>query len=371
MAACWAPDGVEHIQGFFDGVGPEAVRGFFADMFAAMPDFELSVQQQVAEGNKVAVHWHATGTFSGAPFQGLEPTGSRVRLEGLDLLRVENGLIVRNDAYSDGMSFAREIGVMPPQGSKQEQRFNVAINARTRAARRIAGDLETVADGVWLLRGGFPEKQMNVYFVRELDGSGVLMFDAGIRAMTGAVGAAAASLGGLTRIVLGHAHADHRGTAPFLHVPVFCHEADRADAESDGGDHYFHMERLGRPMRWILPRMLTWWDGGPVEIAGTLAEGDEVAGFRVVHLPGHAPGQIGLFRESDRLALSTDCFYTLNPETSMKGPPRLPHDAFNLDTEQARASLRKLAALEPSAAWPGHVEPVTGNVREQLERAAG
>jgi hypothetical protein len=43
---------------------------------------------------------------------------------------------------------------------------------------------------------------------------------------------------------------------------------------------------------------------------------------------------------------------------------------FNLDTEQARASIRKLAALEPAAAWSGHAVPVTGDVRAQLERAA-
>ena len=34
--------------------------------------------------------------------------------------------------------------------------------------------------------------------------------------------------------------------------------------------------------------------------------------------------------------------------------PHLPEDVYNFDTEQARASIRKLAALEPAAAWPGH-----------------
>ena len=43
---------------------------------------------------------------------------------------------------------------------------------------------------------------------------------------------------------------------------------------------------------------------------------------------------------------------------------------YNFDTEQARASMRKLAALEPAAAWPGHAKPLTGDVRSQLERAA-
>jgi hypothetical protein len=51
-------------------------------------------------------------------------------------------------------------------------------------------------------------------------------------------------------------------------------------------------------------------------------------------------------------------------------PPRLPAATYNWDTEQARASMRKLAALEPAAAWPGHAKPVTGDVRSQLERAA-
>jgi hydroxyacylglutathione hydrolase len=51
--------------------------------------------------------------------------------------------------------------------------------------------------------------------------------------------------------------------------------------------------------------------------------------------------------------------------------PCLPLDTYNLDTEQARESLLKLAALEPAAAWSGHGQAVTGNVRVQLERAAG
>ena len=47
-----------------------------------------------------------------------------------------------------------------------------------------------------------------------------------------------------------------------------------------------------------------------------------------------------------------------------------PERIYNFDTEQARASIRKLAALEPAAAWAGHAKPVTGDVRSKLERAA-
>ena len=95
------------------------------------------------------------------------------------------------------------------------------------------------------------------------------------------------------------------------------------------------------------------WDGGPVKVEGTVSEGDDIAGFKVVDFPGHAPGLIGLWREDDRLALVSDTFYTLNPQTGHKGAPRVPHPAFNYDTDQARASIRKLAEMEPASAWPG------------------
>jgi glyoxylase-like metal-dependent hydrolase (beta-lactamase superfamily II) len=226
-----------------------------------------------------------------------------------------------------------------------------------------------IGDGVWVVRGGFPSKTMNVYLVR--DGDGVLAFDAGIEAMTTAVALAAASLGGLTRIVLGHGHPDHRGAAPGLSaVPVLCHPDEVADAEGDGGMHYFDLSRLDPHGRVVLGAMLGVWDGGPVTIAATVSEGDDVAGFKVVHLPGHAPGLIGLWRERDRLALVSDTFYTLDPQTGLHGHPRVPHHAFNADTEQARASIRKLAALAPATAWAGHADPLTGDVAGQLEHAA-
>ena len=211
-------------------------------------------------------------------------------------------------------------------------------------------------------------KTMNVYLIEEADG--VTVFDAGIRAMTNAIAAAGTNMGGINRVVLGHGHADHRGAAPGLGVEVWCHEADKADAEGDGGEHYFDFDQLGLPAKFLMPRMLKGWDGGPVKISKTVKEGDTVAGFKVIELPGHAPGLIGLWRESDRLALVSDCFYTLDPETGRKGHPRVPHHAFNQDTEQARESIRKLAAMEPAAAWAGHADPVVGDVRAQLETAA-
>jgi glyoxylase-like metal-dependent hydrolase (beta-lactamase superfamily II)/predicted ester cyclase len=370
MVACWKPGGREFIRGQIDTTAPDGVRGFFGELFGAVPDFDLRVQEMVVEKDHAVVRWRATGTFCGSsPFNGIEPNGARLELEGCDVLRVEDELIVSNDAFSDSMAFARQIGMMPAEGSAAEKRAFGLFNRASRVGTRIAGDAaEEIADGVWIVRGGFPMRTMNVYLVR--DGEGVLVFDGGIRAMTKAVAAAGARLGGITRLVLGHEHPDHRGIAPGLGVPVFCHPDGKADAESDGGMHYVDWSKLRQPTRTVMPLLLRSWDAGPVPIAGTVSEGDDMAGFEVVHLPGHAPGQIGLWRSSDRLALVSDCFYTLDINTGRKGPPRLPHRAFNQDAEQARASIRKLAALEPAAAWPGHADPVVGNVREQLERAA-
>jgi glyoxylase-like metal-dependent hydrolase (beta-lactamase superfamily II)/predicted ester cyclase len=370
MASLWAADGDEHIAGQVDAVGPGGVREYFTEFFAAFPDFALEVRSTVDEGQRSAVHWTAVGTHLGSLW-GVAPTGARVDFEGIDLLEVRDGLIVRNDAVADTLSIARQLGLVPTGGSAAEQRLFSAFNAKTRVERRAVAkrELERVADGVWLLRGGVP-RTMNVYLLED-EGGGVTLFDAGIRSMTHALAEAAAPLGGINRIVLGHADADHRGAAPGLRVPVFCHPADREAAESSEPLRTYHqLERLGIPARYVYRHLLSFWDGGPVRVDGTVEEGDDVSGFRVVHLPGHAPGLIGLFRESDRLALTSDCFYVIDPETSRKVPPGPPHDAFNESTEQARESMLKLAALEPSAAWPGHADALTGDVRQQLERAA-
>jgi uncharacterized protein (TIGR02246 family) len=370
MAELWAPDGDEHIAGQVDAVGPGGVREYFTEFFAAFPDFALEVRSTVTEGDRSAVHWTAVGTHLGSLW-GVEPTGARVTFEGIDLLEVRDGLIVRNDAVADTLSIARQLGLVPEGGSPAEQRLFSAFNAKTRVERRAVAkrELERVADGVWLLRGGVP-RTMNVYLLED-EGGGVTLFDAGIRSMTHALAEAAAPLGGINRIVLGHADADHRGAAPGLRVPVFCHPAEREAAESgDSLRTYHRLDELGIPARYVYRHLMSFWDGGAVRIDGTVEEGDDVSGFRVVHLPGHAPGLIGLFRESDRLALTSDCFYVIDPETSLKKPPGPPHHAFNEDTEQARASIRKLAALDPSAAWPAHADALTGDVQGQLERAA-
>ena len=235
----------------------------------------------------------------------------------------------------------------------------------------FAPTLEPIARGVWLMRGGLPKRTMNVYLLG--DDGGVTIFDAGVQEMAEPLRWVAERMGGLKRVVLGHSHADHRGAAAGLGAPVYCHPDEVADAQGDGGYHYFDLTKLESPvMRRAYPLLLREWDGGPVEVAGTLSEGDEVAGFEVKHFPGHAPGLIGLWREDDRLALVSDTVYTLDPDSPFSpfGPPRVPHPAFTPARAQAADSVRKLAALEPRTVWSGHANPVTGDVRRQLEHAA-
>src|SRR5918999_4095728 len=196
MAELWAPDGDEHIAGQVDAVGPGGVREYFTEFFAAFPDFALEVQSMVTEGERSAVHWTAVATHLGSLW-GVEATGARVTFEGIDLLQVHDGLIARNDAVADTLSISRQLGLVPPVGSTAEQRLFSAFNAKTRVGRRAVAkrELERVADGVWLLRGGVP-RTMNVYLLED-EGGGVTLFDAGSSAMTNALaGAPGAPRGG-------------------------------------------------------------------------------------------------------------------------------------------------------------------------------
>lgn len=234
---------------------------------------------------------------------------------------------------------------------------------------------EPIAHDLWCLQGG--PGHCNVYFLRAPGGQ-VTLFDAGARLMRRKIASAAEELGGLREIVLGHGHTDHRGAAPGLAAPVRCHPDAVAEATGCGGWEYWDpkLRFLPQPLRAahrLLHRFA--WDGGPVEIAGTVAEGEEIAaGFRVVALPGHAPGQIALWRETDRVALTTDVFYVVDM-WGRSGPPLPPTEGYSQDPDRARTSILALADLEPAVCWPGHGRPLRAtaggqSVADQLRAGA-
>jgi steroid delta-isomerase-like uncharacterized protein len=370
--AMWAPGGTERVIGRPEMTAPHEVRAFLDELYGAFPDLIWEVLDVIgSDGDRVAVRWRARGTFAGpGTLQSFVANGARLEVEGCDVVTITpEGKIQRVEAYFDGADLARQLGVLPPTGSAAETGLARLANARARVRNWIGGgDAVRIAEDVWVVRGGIP-KTMNVYLIE--DDGGVTVYDAGVSDMAGAVAVAAARLGGINRVVLGHADADHRGAAPALRAPVYCHAAEREAAQSPASYRdYWDRSKLDPQGRAVLWRLIERWDGGAVQIAGTLNEGDEVAGFEVIHLPGHAPGLIALFRESDRLALVSDAFYTLDPQSGRREPAHVPHPAFNQDTEQARDSIRKLAELRPESAWPGHADPVTGDVQTQLDRAA-
>jgi hydroxyacylglutathione hydrolase len=373
----WADGGREFVRGQADVLAPDGVREFIGSLLEAMPDMKMEVVGTTTEGERCAVQWTIAGTFAGpGAMNGVQPTGALVKLEGVDVLTVRDGKIQANDAFTDGLTVARQIGLMPPEGSAAEVGMTGAFNVKTKLTGMAAQDAKLVAEGVWVVQG--QPGRCNVYLIEDSELGGVTMYDAGARTMVRAVASAGAKLGGIKRIVLGHGHTDHRGCAPALDAPTLCHPNEVQDAEGSGGFRYWPqgLRGLPTPQRQIHRAMHRWaWDAGPVKISGTLSEGDEIAGFKVIELFGHAPGQIGLWRESDRLALVSDCFYTLE----MWGrdcPPHVPERTYNYDTEQAKASIRKLAEMEPAAAWPGHAKPVVSSgavgedVRSRLLKAA-
>ena len=58
--------------------GKPAVRGFFEELFAAVPDFTLTAERILADGDHATVQWRITATFSGGPFLGVHATGRQI-----------------------------------------------------------------------------------------------------------------------------------------------------------------------------------------------------------------------------------------------------------------------------------------------------
>ena len=112
-----------------------------------------------------------------------------------------------------------------------------------------------------------------------------------------------------------------------------------------------------------------------MKIAGTVAEGDEVAGFEVIHFPGHAPGLIGLWRESDRVALVSDVVYLVDSarlQAAARGRGQRPPPRLGLGPRARRRSrCASWRRWNRAVVGAGHAEPLRGeNLRATLERAA-
>jgi steroid delta-isomerase-like uncharacterized protein len=138
MAASYADDAIADIVPVGVLRGSAEIRQFFEGLFAAFPDMETTYEVAATSGNTVVVEWRSRGTFSGTAFQGVEPTGKEIDSRGVDVLKIENDRIAHNTAYYDGMAFARQLGMMPPQDSGAEKAMKSAFNASTKLRARFA-----------------------------------------------------------------------------------------------------------------------------------------------------------------------------------------------------------------------------------------
>jgi hydroxyacylglutathione hydrolase len=202
--------------------------------------------------------------------------------------------------------------------------------------------MRQLADDLYLLRG-FPPNVINVYL------AGDVLIDSGSRHAARRI---LRQLEGrdVSAHALTHAHPDHDGSSKEvcekLGIPLWCGENDLELLEN------------GMPAEHPMQKLSARSFGGPRPKADrALHEGDEVAGFTVLDVPGHSPGHLAYWRESDRALILGDVVFGLHPLT---GLPKLqePPDFFTPDPAQNRESARKLAALEPALVCFGHGPPL-------------
>jgi hydroxyacylglutathione hydrolase len=199
--------------------------------------------------------------------------------------------------------------------------------------------MEQLADGVWQLSGA-PANNINKYLI------GDVLIDSGTALEKGRI---LRDLEGreVNAHALTHAHFDHYGSSHAicqkLGIPLWCGEAD-VEAVEKG-------RMVGGPGDWMVPAAKSH------PIARPLKEGDEVAGFKVLDTPGHSPGHVSYWRESDGVLLCGDVMWGYNPFT-FSGPVREPYAFASPDPKLNRESARKLAALEPKLVCFGHGKPL-------------
>ncbi|MGB0095399.1 MAG: ester cyclase [Solirubrobacteraceae bacterium] len=114
---------------------------WFRGLFDAVPDLHMEVEDVAVAGEpgreRVTVRWHITGTFAGAPYVGIEPTGRPLSLHGMDLIDIESGRVAGNNVYYDQLTFARQIGMLPREGSLGDTLMTSAFNLATKGRAAV------------------------------------------------------------------------------------------------------------------------------------------------------------------------------------------------------------------------------------------
>jgi steroid delta-isomerase-like uncharacterized protein len=99
------------------GVTPdrEGYKQFVTMSRTALPDFHTTIEDMIAEGDKVVQRFTAHGTHKGE-FMGIPPTGKQVTITGIAIDRIAGGKIVENWVNIDMLGMMVQLGVVPPPG---------------------------------------------------------------------------------------------------------------------------------------------------------------------------------------------------------------------------------------------------------------
>ena len=207
--------------------------------------------------------------------------------------------------------------------------------------------MKQLAKDLQLLRG-WPPNAINVYL------AGDVLIDAATRQGENRIMRQIAGRA-VNAHALTHAHPDHQGSSHAicerLAIPLWCGRGDVPAMETPGGISSSQAPSLLNRLQ------QRFWTGPPHPVARALVEGDEVGGFTVLEVPGHAPGHVAYWRESDRVLILGDVLNNMNVRTGVTGlhePPAI----FTPDPARNRESARKLAALRPALACFGHGPPL-------------
>jgi glyoxylase-like metal-dependent hydrolase (beta-lactamase superfamily II) len=207
--------------------------------------------------------------------------------------------------------------------------------------------MRELAPGLWQL-SGFPPQGINVYLM------GDVLVDAATRHAGRRI---LRQLKGhqVTAHALTHAHPDHQGASHAvcteLGIPFWVGDADADAAE----DPRLIAER--QPKTRLNSVIGRFWTGPGHPVDRRLREGDEVAGFTVLDVPGHSAGHVAYWRESDRVLVVGDVLNGMNIVTGRRGLYE-PKRFFTPDPARNRESIRRVAALEPSLVVFGHGPPL-------------
>ena len=156
--------------------------------------------------------------------------------------------------------------------------------------------MRELAPGVHQL-AGLPPNAINVYLLCKKGDGPLSLIDAGTRWAVRRIRRQTAALE-LSEHVLTHAHRDHQGASHAVcterGIPLWCGAGDADAMETPGGI------ARSQPPGLVNRLQERFWTGPPHPVARQLREGDEVAGFEVLEVPGHSPGHVALWRESIR-----------------------------------------------------------------------